>query len=386
MPAIIPNAYYCPKCKKQLKKKTCDCGTNARQLPPYTVRFRWINEHGEEEHKRLTGTPPWQTRAAAQKGYEEWIAAHPSNKKSDAQTFEFMPLYEEYKHSLKANVKDSSYLAFVQRMEMFVLPAFGNKKVTEITAADIRKWQDNLTNQGYSYKYKSAIRGAFNHFFAYLGMYNIPNPIAKVKGYKKSLEGKNEVNFWTEEEFRQFIAAVDDLRYKTFFSFLYLTGCRKGEALALQWKDFSVDSVKIEKTLNQKTTDKTWRLTTPKTPNSYRSIILPHTLLALLSEYKKTVPHEDENFVFGGERNLSYTTVAHAFEKYIRLSGVKRIRIHDLRHSHASLLINKGHNELSTIYVIAARLGDTVEMIFKTYGHLFPSNQRDLLDKIEIEL
>ena len=62
------------------------------------------------------------------------------------------------------------------------------------------------------------------------------------------------------------------------------------------------------------------------------------------------------------------------------------MRIHDLRHSNASLLINKGNNGLSTIHAIAARPGDTIEMIFKTYGHLFPSNQRDLLDKIETEL
>lgn len=386
MPTIIPKGYYCPKCKKQLKKKICDCGTPGKPQPPYTVRFRWINEDGIEEHKRLTGTAPWTTQSAAQKGYEAWIAAHPNHEKSITKTVEFMPLYEEYKRYLKANVKDSSYLAFTQRMDAFVVPVFKSKKVTDITAADIRKWQDDLTNQGYSYKYKTAIRGAFNHFFAYLGMYNIPNPIAKVKGYKKSLEGKNEVRFWTEEEFKQFISTVKDIRYKTFFAFLYLTGCRKGEALALQWKDFIGDSVKIDKTLNQKTTDKKWKLTPPKTPNSYRSIILPHTLLALIDEYKNTVPHRDDDFVFGGEKNLSYTTVAHAFERYIRLSGVKPIRIHDLRHSHASLLINKGHNELSTIYIIAARLGDTVEMIFKTYGHLFPSNQKDLLSKIEIQI
>ena len=72
MPTIIPKGYYCPKCKKPIKKKLCDCGTAARPVPPYTVRFRWINENGEEEHKRLTGTPPWTTQSAAQKGYEEW--------------------------------------------------------------------------------------------------------------------------------------------------------------------------------------------------------------------------------------------------------------------------------------------------------------------------
>ena len=67
MPTIIPKGYYCPKCKKEIKKKICECGANAKPVPPYTVRFRWINEDGIEEHKRLTGTPPWTTQSAAQK-------------------------------------------------------------------------------------------------------------------------------------------------------------------------------------------------------------------------------------------------------------------------------------------------------------------------------
>ena len=82
---------------------------------------------------------------------------------------------------------------------------------------------------------------------------------------------------------------------------------------------------------------------------------------------------------------MPFQTLQHAFERYTKKAGVKQIRIHDLRHSHVSLLINKGENQLSTIYVIAARLGDSVEMIFKTYGHLFPSSQKEILEKINIK-
>ena len=386
MPTIIPKAYYCPKCKKTCKGKTCSCGASAKPVPPYTVRFHWIGESGIEAHKRLTGTPPWMTKAAAQKGYEEWIAAHPSQKKSDARTLDFMPLYEEYKASLLANVKESSYMAFTQRMERFVLPVFGEKKVTEITPADIRKWQDSLTAKGLSYKYKSSVRGAFNHFFVYLKMYGMDNPIAKVKSYKKTVEAQPALSFWTQEEFEQFIGAVDDIRYKALFAFLYLTGCRKGEALALQWQDIKDGAASIKKTVNEKTLNGVRKVTSPKTLNSIRTISLPKSLTSLLKEYASAVPHAETDFVFGGAAPLSTTAVSYAFSKYIKASGVKRIRIHDLRHSHASLLINKGDNALSTLYVIAARLGDTVEMILKTYGHLFPSNEAELLQKLNIPL
>lgn len=386
MPTIIPKEYYCPKCKKTVKGRVCDCGATARPVPPYTVRFRWISPTGEEEHKRLTGTPPWTTKAAAKKGYETWVAAHPSKPKSELRSYEFMPLYEEYKAYLRANVKESSYMAFTQRMDRFVVPVFKNKKVTAITVADIRKWQDGLTAQGFSYKYKSAIRGAFNHFFVYLKIYEIPNPISKVKSYKKGLEAHRTLEFWTEDEFRQFIGAADDLRYKTFFTFLYLTGCRKGEALALQWKDLRAGSVKIEKTVAPCSLDGKLKITSPKTLNSIRSISLPKCLVSLMHHYATKTPHSKTDFIFGGKAPFSTTAIAYAFDKYIDAAGVKHIRIHDLRHSHASLLINKGENALSTLYVIAARLGDTVEMILKTYGHLFPSNEELILQKLDTVL
>ena len=396
MPTIIPKAFYCANCKTESKKKVCNCGAKCKPLPPYTVRFRWINEQGIEEHKRLTGTPPWNTQNAAQKGYEQWIAEHPSHPKSDSKTFDFLPLYAEYKAHIRVNMKESSFMAFIQRMEKYVVPVFKGTKVNEITTADIVKWQNTLSEKGLAVKYKLAIRAAFNHFFEYLKIYGIQNPISLVKGFKKSKEAKREMQYWTQDEFETFISVVDDFRFKCVFAFLYLTGCRKGEACALMWEDidFKNSTAKISKTLTR-TVDKErtvnegemlsewYRITTPKTENSYRKILLP----PLLIEYLKQLKNADNgsDFVFGTNgKFLPFQTLQHAFERYIEIAGVKKIRLHDLRHSHASLLINKGENQLSTIYVIAARLGDSVEMIFKTYGHLFPNTQKDIINKIDI--
>lgn len=396
MPTIIPKAFYCAQCKTESKKKVCACGAKCKPLPPYTVRFRWINEKGIEEHKRLTGTPAWNTQNAAQKGYEQWIAEHPSHRKPDTNTLDFLPLYAEYKANLRVNVKESSFVSFIQRMEKYVVPVFADKKVTEITASDLLKWQNGLSEYNLSVKYKSAIRTAFNHFFEYLKIYEIQNPFTFVKGFKKSKEAKREMLYWTQEEFETFISAVGDFRFKCVFAFLYLTGCRKGEACALKWEDVNFNSatVNINKTLT-KTMDRErsinegevlsewYRVTTPKTENSYRTILLPPVLIDYLKELKER--QISSVFVFGvGDGFLPFQTLQHAFERYIKKSGVKTIRIHDLRHSHASLLINKGDNQLSTIYVIAARLGDTVEMIFKTYGHLFPNTQKDIIHKLDI--
>ena len=395
MPTIIPKAFYCANCKKESKKKICECGAKCKPLPPYTVRFRWINENGEEEHKRLTGTPPWATQSAAQKGYEQWITEHPSHPRAETRMLEFLPLYAEYKNNLRHTVKESSYIAVIQRLEKYIVPEFANFKVTEISSAEIIKWQNKLSDKGLSYKYKSTIRSAFTNFFEYLKIYNIPSPFDYVKGFKRNKESKKEMLYWTQEEFVKFISVVDNLRYKCVFSFLYLTGCRKGEACALKWQDLNFDTatVNINKTLTCATdteredsegevlSDK-YRITSPKTDNSYRQILLPNNLIVMLKELQAISTSE---FIFGVDgKFLPFQTLQHAFEKYTKLAGVKPIRLHDLRHSHASLLINKGENQLSTIYVIAARLGDTVEMIFKTYGHLFPNTQRDIIHKLDI--
>ena len=365
-------------------------------MPPYTVRFRWINEKGEEEHKRLTGTPPWSSQNAAQKGYEQWIAANPSHPKPELHTFDFMPLYAEYKAHLMTNVKESSYMAMIQRFDKYVVPAFKDRRITEITVADLVKWQNSLSEKGFSYKYKMAIREAFNHFFEYLKIYGISNPFQSVKGFKQNKETKKEMLFWTQEEFERFISGVDNFRFKCIFAFLYLTGCRKGEACALKWEDidFKNSTVNINKNLTRlldsgrennegEVVSDYYRLTTPKTENSYRKILLPPVLIDYLKQLKGDALPAD--FVFGnGASFMPFQTLQHAFKRYTKKSGVQQIRIHDLRHSHASLLINKGENQLSTIYVIAARLGDSVEMIFKTYGHLFPNSQKEILEKINI--
>ena len=396
MPSIIPKNYLCPKCKKEITKKVCDCGTKGKPQPPYSVRFRWVDEEGLVRNMRITDESGrgWQTQGAAQRGYDDWIAKHPTHKKVETRVLDFLPLYEEYKAHLRANVKESSCMMYTQRMDKYIVPYFKDSRVTEIKPADILKWQNSISEMSLSHEYKKSIRSAFHNFFSYLAIYGIQNPLTSVKGFKK-IEKKKEMLFWTQEEFEMFIACVDDFRYKVVFAFLYLTGCRKGEACALRWSDIDLteQTVNIHGTLT-KATDKErdvnegeilselYRLTSPKTENSYRKVILPSRLVEYLKELKK---EKSSEFVFGANNGfLSFNTLEHAFNRYTERSRVKKIRIHDLRHSHVSLLINKGgDNQLATLYIIAARIGDTVEMVLKTYGHMFPNRQKDIIPLLD---
>lgn len=387
MASIIPKAYYCPTCKKEIGKKVCECGTKTKPVPPYYVRFRWIGENGIEVNKKLSDKS-WNTRAAAQHGYDLWISKHPQNKKIEKDDLKITTLYEEYKSNLKLTVKESSYVLFTYSFETHMLPYFKDKVVTDIKPTDIIKWQALLSSKGYTYKYKCTLRSILSHFFSYLKIYGISNPVSIVPGFKRLNEHKKEMAYWVEDEFQQFIRAVTEPMYKCLFSYLYLTGNRIGEALALQWSDIDLDTgeVNICKTLTPKAVDCQYKITPPKTLNSYRKILLPKSLISLLSNYKASINAKEIEYVFGGEKFLIFTTVRYKFDLYIKASGVKRIRVHDLRHSHASLLINTGENQLATIYIIAQRLGDTVEMIFRTYGHMFPNTQKDMINRLNINL
>ncbi len=84
-------------------------------------------------------------------------------------------------------------------------------------------------------------------------------------------------------------------------------------------------------------------------------------------------------FYFGGNAPIHENTIAHAFDRYIEKSGVKRIRIHDLRHSFVSMCIHLG----ASVYVVADLIGDTVAQVFKTYGHLYDEDKQEIISRIK---
>lgn len=210
------------------------------------------------------------------------------------------------------------------------------------------------------------------------------NPVKKVPAFK-NLSQKKEMKFFTEKEFLNYYSVIDNIRDKTLFSFLYIMGTRKGETLSLQWKDIDLKNktLKIYKTVTKDTNGaKTYKITAPKTNNSYRQLDIPDNLLDLLIKLKKSIDGFSEEFyVFGREKNLPFQTLYNIHQRYTISSGSKKIRIHDFRHSSVSYMINHGENQISAIFTIAKRLGDTTEEIYKTYGHLFPDNGKELVNK-----
>lgn len=360
----------------------------------WTVRFR-IRENGREINKRLThwgddiSLPNFYTKKEAMQGYLDYQEKHrkqPLKPVYSPSEMTFGELVERYLNNLKHNAKESSFYTNQRKIESVILPQFDNKSlVTEIKTEQVLNFQNNLIEKGYSLSYRKGIRALLSSIFKSGELYDIYyNPVKKVPNYKNN-EPRKEMQYFTEKDFQKYISVITDIRDKALFSFLYVMGTRKGETLALQWKDidFSRKIANINKTVTKDTLgSKTYKITSPKTTNSYRKLDIPDNLLALLKELKKSQKNvSKDHYVFGGEKNLPFQTLANLHEKYTQLSRVHKIRIHDFRHSSVSYMINHGENEISAVFTIAKRLGDTTEQVYKTYGHLFPDNAKALVMK-----
>ncbi len=273
-----------------------------------------------------------------------------------------------------------------------IFPKIGNKKINLITKDYLQRFIRELESK-YSEAYVSAIYYAINKVFKYalLKDYIQINPLSKVRLRVDRDTVKAEKHFWEPADFERFIKEVQDIEYKAFYTFSFWMGTRRGETLALQWKDvdFNNKSVSIHKTVTKRIKNKDWALTTPKT--SIRNITMPDVVVDILhtlyDKQKVMYGFNNEAFLFGYYRPMPEDYPRRYMEKLINevnqdtKAKIDRITIHEFRHSHASYLINNMSDQF-TVYDIAKRLGDTVETVLSTYAHQFKNADKKLSDFI----
>lgn len=292
----------------------------------------------------------------------------------------FEDFWKMYCSDMETRLREHTMRTKKYIVELKILPYFGNKRVNDITAADIRQWQNELIKMGYSPTYLKTINNQLSAIFNYaVRYYDLKsNPCAKAGSMGKSKA--EEMDFWTVEEFRKFIDSVMNKRlsYMAFMT-LYWTGMRLGELLALNPKDVDLEKRTISITKSYQRLGKKDVVSPPKTPKSKRVITIPEFLATDIKDYMDSLYDLQEN-----DRLFPITKyyLEHEMQRGIKESGVKRIRVHDLRHSHASMLIELGFSPLE----IANRLGhEKVETTLNTYAHLYPNKQTKLAERLDSE-
>lgn len=333
--------------------------------------------------------------------YKDWMGQTKQKtkrgfvRKKDAEQFEadfkakyihsanipFAALADNYLDDLVSNGKIAVTTAARKKQTFSVLltPFFEKKPINEIDELDVLNWQTWVRQQGlerkpgigYAPTYLKSINNELSAIMNYAcRYYKLPyNPCKRAGSMGKS--DAEAMQIWTLDQFEQFITCADKSGARVAFDILFWAGIREGELLALTPADFLPDMrLNIDK--NFAVVDGEHIIKSPKNDPSIRCIAIPDFLYNEVMDYVQSLyglEPTDRLFMFTG------SFLQKEIKRMAQKAGLEPIRVHDLRHSHASLLIDMGFN----ILMISERLGHkSVQTTWNTYAHLYPDKGRQI--------
>ena len=343
----------------------------------YRVRVNFTDAFGRARQVERTAYGAEEAKVMEQQLRMETKAASPSSV-----TLEALAL--RYFAAQKHEVRESTYAKNLGIFRTHVEPHLGSVRIDKLSVNVLEDWKSAINEKGLSFSMKKNIYSVLRAMLNYAVRIDLlpKNPLNRVGNFKDAYEKKEILQYYTAEQFQKFIAAAyadaldtGDMRYFAFFSTLFYTGARKGEANALSWSDLDGDILHIGKNVVQKLKGED-RITPPKNKSSDRILQVPVPLLHVFelqkAWQKKNGVYSKHAKICGGLHFLRDTSIENKNIQYAEAAGLPKIRIHDFRHSHASLLANEGIN----IQEIARRLGHSkIEMTWNTYSHLYPREE-----------
>lgn len=325
---------------------------------------------GERHRKVKRGFP---TRAAALEWERDFI-----DKQAGNPSMLFSSLVARYLEDFIHRVRPTTYENAQRIIKLSILPTFENVPIDKISPAAVREWENSLLSRTPPLS-QTTLKVYCRRLSAILNFavkfYGLPyNPLTRAGSIGKS---ENHIAYWTPQQFTRFITSGLPPKYIALFCLLFWTGCRRGEALALTPAD--IDFNKREMSINKTRSHVTGRgdvITPPKTPTSVRKVALPPFLCMILQDWIERAGIESNQELF----EMGIRTVRNAMENYTKKAGLPHIRVHDLRHSHASMLINMGISPK----LIQERLGHkSISTTLDVYSHFYKDRQADIIDALQ---
>ncbi|MCD8295043.1 MAG: site-specific integrase [Clostridia bacterium] len=304
------------------------------------------------------------------------------NRQEASLDIPFTDLVENYMEDMGHRLKPTTMESKMWFIKSKVLPYFSKLKLSDIDSLTIRQWQNELLSyrdengKPYSKTYLKSVNNQMsaimNYAVQHYGLRMNPCHGAGSIGSSHA----DEMNIWTLDEYNQFIACEKRSAFRVAFDTLFYTGMRKGELLALTPSDILPERrIRINK--NFAVVKGEELIMEPKTPKSNRNIAIPEFLYKEITEYVSKLYG-----IKPGDRIFYFTSSALSseFKKLSEEAGLPHIRLHDLRHSHASMLIDMGVQPLE----IAERLGhESVKTTLDTYSHLYPEKDTELASNLD---
>ncbi|NFM24711.1 site-specific integrase [Clostridium sporogenes] len=335
----------------------------------YYCSFYYTDWTGERKRKKKEGFK----RQKDAKDYEREFL----NKQINNTDIVFNNLVDIYLDDVKNKIRITTYEQKKFIIESKITPYFKDLKLNDITPNIIRKWQNKIIESNYTDAYLRTINIQLSAILNFaVKYYNLPNnPVVKAGSMGK--RNAEVMKFWTVDEFKTFMQYVKKPIYKLIFNILFWTGMRIGELMALTYKDIDLENKIINVDKSYTKLKKKDIIDDPKTPKSTRIITIPDFLCKEIEDYKNKMYDIKEN-----KRIFAMTkqSVNQMLDRVCKKAGVKKIRLHDLRHSHASLLIELNFTPL----LVSERLGhENIETTLNTYSHLYPNKQSEVAKKLD---
>lgn len=352
----------------------------------FTVDIGKDPRTGKRKQKTRSG---FKTKKEAQAALAELISNVDKGTYVEPHKRLFKEFSLEYLQTIYKNkVKESTYERTYSLLVNQIIPWFQNVELEKIDQFLVHQFYVDKKNEGLSSSYIQRMHEIIRMLLRVAYKWElIKKDIASLIEAPR-LE-KKEMETWSIEEVNEFLKFTKHSRYHPVFFLAAYTGMRKGEILALHWDDidFEEKTIRINKTLYE--VKGRFLLTEPKTKYSIRTIYIDDDIARVLKKQKVKQNleklkyggvYQDKNLVFAQEDGsfVHPSAVNALFLRFIRQMGIKRIRFHDLRHTHATILLQMGVNPK----IVAERLGhSSVQITLDTYSHVLPSMKKDLAEQ-----
>jgi len=300
-------------------------------------------------------------------------------------------LRDEWLPAIRTTIRATTFANYVSHVESQIVPRLGDLRLSEIQGRTLNAFYATLLVDGRVDGKGPLATSSVRRIHAALHKalkdavrwgFLSENPADSADPPKLRAEGPHEMATWSAEQLRSFLAFVRlDALYPLWF-LLATTGMRRGEALGLRWCDVDLGAGQVAVRQSVVAVGSETQLSTPKTSRSRRVIAIDRRTIEVLTELRSRCPKaQPADLIFGSCLRADFTpsAVTKRFRVLAEASGLPRIRLHDLRHTHATLALQAGVHPK----IVSERLGhSTVSLTLDVYSHAVPHMQKDAAEQI----
>lgn len=293
----------------------------------------------------------------------------------------------------KPRIRKSTFASYEMILRLYIKPKLGNKRLSDVQAHEIQKVYNDMRKSGLSSRTvryaHNVLSSAFKQAIKWQMLIRNPCDVCELPRLEKT-----EMKYFSPDEVSTFLKTAKDDKHFLVFLLALETGMRPEEYLAVQWKDIDLESgvLSVRRALVWNRKGGGFRFEEPKTAKSRRSIPLSDSVLSAIKTYRRI--QLEQRMKLGADYtnlDLVFTTELGTpissknlrdrhFKPLMKEAGLPKIRLYDLRHTTATLLLSAGENPK----VVSERLGHaSIVLTLDTYSHVLPTMQKEATNKIE---